>query len=85
MTGACTVDVELVEETPERWRIDRRGQMRVAGIVFASRALLPDIEGDQSLHHVVKVAGLPGSSRRRTHCACIAKARALPPQRRGTT
>jgi hypothetical protein len=35
------VTVELVEETPERWRIERRGAMGVPGIVFASRSLLP--------------------------------------------
>ncbi|MEX1009306.1 MAG: RtcB family protein [Acidimicrobiia bacterium] len=52
--------VELVEETPERWRIERRGAMRVPGIVFASRALLPDVAGDRSLEQVVNVATLPG-------------------------
>ena len=54
------VTVELIEETPERWRIERRGAMRVPGIVFASRSLLPDLVGDQSLHQVVNVATLPG-------------------------
>jgi tRNA-splicing ligase RtcB len=34
--------------------------MRVPGIVFASRALLPDVEGDRSLEQVVNVATLPG-------------------------
>lgn len=52
--------VELVEETPTRWRIDRTGAMRVPGIVFASRTLLPDVVGDHSLDQVVNVAGLPG-------------------------
>ena len=50
----------LHEETPFRWRIDRRGAMRVPGIVFASRALLPDTLGDQSLLQVANVATLPG-------------------------
>jgi tRNA-splicing ligase RtcB len=54
------VVVELSEETPERWRIERRGAMRVPGIVFASRTLLPDLAGDQSLQQVVNVATLPG-------------------------
>jgi tRNA-splicing ligase RtcB len=52
--------VDLVEETPWRWRIDPVGEMRVPGIVFASRALLPDVVGDRSLDQVVNVAGLPG-------------------------
>jgi tRNA-splicing ligase RtcB len=52
--------VELVEETPWRWRIDPVGDMRVPGIVFAARELLPDVAGDRSLDQVVNVAGLPG-------------------------
>jgi tRNA-splicing ligase RtcB len=52
--------VRLVEETPWRWRIDRSGEMRVPGIVFASRALLPDVAADRSLEQVVNVATLPG-------------------------
>jgi tRNA-splicing ligase RtcB len=34
------VSVELVAETPYRWRIERSGAMRVPGIVFAVDALL---------------------------------------------
>src|SRR5512135_2198654 len=52
--------VELVEETPERWRIEQHGAMRVPGIVFASCGLLPDVVGDRSLEQVVNVATLPG-------------------------
>ena len=52
--------VQLVEESPWRWRIERRGKMRVPGIVFASRELLPDVAADQSLQQVVNVATLPG-------------------------
>jgi tRNA-splicing ligase RtcB len=52
--------VELVEETPWRWRIDPIGAMRVPGIVFALRELLPDVAGDRSLDQVVNVAALPG-------------------------
>jgi tRNA-splicing ligase RtcB (3'-phosphate/5'-hydroxy nucleic acid ligase) len=56
-----TVMVEqLVEETPYRWRIERTGDMRVPGIVFASRALLPDIASDRSIEQVANVATLPG-------------------------
>lgn len=52
--------VELVEETPFRWRIDAEGGMRVPGVVYASRALLPDVAADQSLTQVANVATLPG-------------------------
>lgn len=34
--------------------------MRVPGVVFASRDLLPDVAGDRSLEQVVNVATLPG-------------------------
>ncbi len=34
--------------------------MRVPGIVFASRDLLPEVSGDQALDQVVNVAALPG-------------------------
>jgi tRNA-splicing ligase RtcB len=54
------VEIPLVEETPQRWRIEPRGAMRVPGIVFASRALLPALEGDLSLQQVANVATLPG-------------------------
>jgi tRNA-splicing ligase RtcB len=50
----------LVEETPFRWRIDREDGMRVPGIVFASRRLLPDLIADRALEQVVNVAMLPG-------------------------
>ncbi|HLT70976.1 MAG TPA: RtcB family protein [Acidimicrobiales bacterium] len=50
----------LVEETPWRWRIDPTGDMRVPGVVFASRVLLPDLAADQSLQQVANVATLPG-------------------------
>ncbi|GHB42295.1 RNA-splicing ligase RtcB [Streptomyces viridiviolaceus] len=50
--------MELVEERPYRYRIERRGPMRVPGVVFASRDLLADAE--QSLEQVANVATLPG-------------------------
>jgi tRNA-splicing ligase RtcB len=52
--------VRLVEETPWRFRIEREGPMRVPGVVFASRRLLPDVAGDKALEQVVNVATLPG-------------------------
>ncbi|TDB81193.1 RtcB family protein [Micromonospora sp. KC721] len=52
--------MELVEEAPYRFRIDRHDPMRVPGTVFASRSLLPDVAGDRSLEQVANVATLPG-------------------------
>jgi tRNA-splicing ligase RtcB len=52
--------IELVQETPVRWRIDPHGAMRVPGIVFASQALLPEVVEDRSMEQVVNVATLPG-------------------------
>lgn len=51
--------LSLHEESPCRWRIDQRGAMRVPGIVFASRGLLPTVRGDRSLEQVENVATLP--------------------------
>jgi tRNA-splicing ligase RtcB len=58
--GRSRPALQLVEETPWRWRIDRSDPMRVPGIVFASRDLLPDVVADRSLEQVVNVATLPG-------------------------
>jgi tRNA-splicing ligase RtcB (3'-phosphate/5'-hydroxy nucleic acid ligase) len=52
--------IELIRETPVRWRIDPRGAMRVPGIVYASEVLLPDVIEDRSMEQVVNVATLPG-------------------------
>lgn len=52
--------MELVEESPYRFRIDRRDPMRVPGVVFAAEALLPEIGADGSLDQVAAVATLPG-------------------------
>jgi tRNA-splicing ligase RtcB len=46
------VTVEFVEETPERWRIEPHGAMRVPGIMFASKTLLPEVAADRSLEQV---------------------------------
>ncbi len=60
-TGHATREaISLVQETPVRWRIERAGDMRVPGVVFASEALLPEVTSDQSLHQVANVATLPG-------------------------
>ena len=52
--------MKLIEETPYRFRIEQEGAMRVPGIVFASRALLPVEHGDMALTQVANVATLPG-------------------------
>lgn len=43
-----------------RWRIPKRGKMRVDGMVYASAAMMESIRQDQSLQQVVNVAHLPG-------------------------
>ena len=48
--------MELVEEGPYRFRIPQRGEMRVPGIVYASRALIPDLAADRCLEQVANVA-----------------------------
>lgn len=52
--------MELIEETPYRFRLEPHGDMRVPGIVFTSRALLPDPGEDRSVEQVANVATLPG-------------------------
>jgi len=52
--------MKIIEETPYRFRIEQEGAMRVPGIVFASRSLLPDEHGDTALAQVANVATLPG-------------------------
>jgi tRNA-splicing ligase RtcB len=51
---------ELVRETPYRWRIEPADDMRVPGVIFASRDLLPDLAADKSVSQVANVATLPG-------------------------
>ncbi|MBI4729038.1 MAG: RtcB family protein [Acidobacteria bacterium] len=52
--------MDLIEETAYRWRIQPSGAMRVPGIVFATRALIPEVAAEQSLEQVANVATLPG-------------------------
>jgi tRNA-splicing ligase RtcB (3'-phosphate/5'-hydroxy nucleic acid ligase) len=49
---------ELVRESDVRWRLPVRGEMRVPGIVYATRELLPDAE--EAIGQVANVATLPG-------------------------
>ena len=51
---------KIVKETPYRFGIEQEGAMRVPGIVFASRSLLPDEHEDMALAQVANVATLPG-------------------------
>ncbi|WP_406069280.1 RtcB family protein [Micromonospora sp. NBC_01638] len=52
--------MELVQESPYRFRIDREAPMRVPGVVFALPELLPEVGADRSLDQVANVATLPG-------------------------
>jgi len=54
--------MEIAEESPYRFVISRHGRMRVPGVVFATRALIPDPAGDRALQQVVNVAELPGAT-----------------------
>jgi tRNA-splicing ligase RtcB len=44
----------------QRWRIPKRGGMRVDGIVYASDAMMAELRDDPSLDQVANVAHLPG-------------------------
>jgi tRNA-splicing ligase RtcB (3'-phosphate/5'-hydroxy nucleic acid ligase) len=52
--------MEIVQESAYRFVIPRRGRMRVPGVVFATRALIPDPATDRALEQVANVAELPG-------------------------
>ncbi len=49
--------MKLVQEAPFRFRIERQSPMRVPGVVFVSRDLMPE---EQALQQIVNVATLPG-------------------------
>lgn len=52
--------MKIIEETRYRFRIEQQGAMRVPGIVYASKSLLPGEHGDMTLQQVANVATLPG-------------------------
>ena len=52
--------VKLRQIDEYRWEIPREGKMRTRGLIFASKEMLPEIQGDQSLQQVANVATLPG-------------------------
>ncbi len=58
MPEASPIKVQRIDDY--RWRIPRTGQMRVDGLVFASAAMMRDLQEDQSLQQVANVAHLPG-------------------------
>ncbi len=51
---------DLEALSPVQWRLPPHGAMRVPGIVFASKELLPALAEDQALQQVANVATLPG-------------------------
>jgi len=52
------MDIERIHDFA--WRIPRHGNMRVDGIIYASKRMLNDIMKDESLQQVINVACLPG-------------------------
>jgi tRNA-splicing ligase RtcB len=54
------VDVELQKLDDCRWRIPRRGPMRVDGLIFSNAELIKAVKEDESLTQVANVATLPG-------------------------
>ncbi len=52
--------MEVIAESQYRFVIPRHGRMRVPGVVFATRALIPDPAADRALEQVASVAELPG-------------------------
>jgi len=52
------MDVERIDEY--RWRIPRRGGMRVDGIVYADARMMDTLREEESLQQVCNVAHLPG-------------------------
>jgi tRNA-splicing ligase RtcB len=52
--------MKVIAATPYRFVIPQEGPMRVPGVVYASRELLPDSGEDQALQQVANVATLPG-------------------------
>ncbi len=55
-----TEELTLERLDATRWRIPRRGKMRVDGIVYADDALMEEIRHDPCLEQVRNVAHLPG-------------------------
>ncbi len=58
MDTASSLRVKQIDS--HRWRVERGGQMRTHGLIFADAELMHDLEGDQCIQQVVNVAHLPG-------------------------
>ncbi|RLB11589.1 MAG: RNA-splicing ligase RtcB [Deltaproteobacteria bacterium] len=54
------MEIRLEKIEALKWRIPRKGKMRVEGLIFANERLLKLIREDQSLMQVANVATLPG-------------------------
>jgi len=54
------MDIKLEKIDDLRWRIPKKGRMRVDGIIYANERLLKAIKEDESLIQVANVATLPG-------------------------
>ena len=52
------MDVERIDHY--RWRIPRRGGMRVDGIVYADARMMAELQDEECLQQVCNVAHLPG-------------------------
>ena len=50
----------LIEESPVRFRIEPSGAMKVPGVIFVSRSLLPETDVEPVAKQVANVATLPG-------------------------
>lgn len=55
-----TKPYKLKQLDENRWIIPKSGKMRVPGLIFANKKVLPDIEKDSSPDQVFNVAHLPG-------------------------
>lgn len=55
-----STDFRLTPLDEYRWEIPQRGAMRVPGRIYASAALLPQLQAEQALTQVRNVACLPG-------------------------
>ncbi|HHT9118500.1 MAG TPA: RtcB family protein [Candidatus Hypogeohydataceae bacterium YC38] len=58
MVREITLKLEQIDSY--RWKIEKEGNMRVDGIVYADERIIQDIKRDQSLQQVANVATLPG-------------------------
>jgi tRNA-splicing ligase RtcB len=58
MLKELTLNITKID--PYRWKIEKEGNMRVDGIIYATEKIVEDIKRDLSLQQVANVATLPG-------------------------